>query len=121
MPQISPMRRNPRTQTPMNLIKTSFAALLIVSAVFATALVSGCVYKADVHQGNIVDEETRAQLRIGMRQEDVKRLLGTPLVVDPFHGNRWDYYTWSKTGNKEHIKKEQMTLIFEQGILAKIE
>ncbi len=105
----------------MKALKTTMVALLTATALITTALSSGCVYKADVHQGNIVDEDTRAQLRVGMRQDDVMTLLGTPLVTDPFHNNRWDYYTWSKTGNKEKIEKQRMTLIFEDGILAKIE
>jgi outer membrane protein assembly factor BamE len=53
---------------------------------------SACVYKLDVQQGNLVTQESVAKLKKGMTKSEVRGLLGTPLLMDPFHGNRWDYY-----------------------------
>ncbi len=59
--------------------------------------VSGCssrlftVYRIDVQQGNIVDPAKVEQLQIGMTKEQVQFLMGTPLITDVFHPDRWDY------------------------------
>lgn len=58
----------------------------------AALLVSGCsAYRIDVRQGNYVDQEMVAQLRKGMTRDQVRFALGSPLVVDIFRENRWDY------------------------------
>ena len=49
------------------------------------------VHKIDVQQGNAVEPEKVSQLEIGMTKEQVKFLLGTPLIQDAFHPERWDY------------------------------
>jgi len=60
-------------------------------------MLAGCsgrlftVHKIDVQQGNAVDPEKVAQLEIGMTKEQVEFLMGTPLIADPFHPERWDY------------------------------
>ena len=60
-------------------------------------MLTGCsgrlftVHKIDVQQGNAVDPDKVAQLEVGMTKEQVKFLMGTPLIADPFHPERWDY------------------------------
>ncbi len=67
-------------------------------ALVASLLLGGCSfdslvspYRIDVRQGNYVDQQMVAQLRPGMTREQVRFVLGTPLVVDMFRENRWDY------------------------------
>ena len=48
-------------------------------------------YRTDVSQGNLISESMAAQLKKGMTREQVRAILGTPLLVDPFRANRWDY------------------------------
>ena len=48
-------------------------------------------YRIDIVQGNVVTKEQLALLKPGMSRNQVRDILGTPLVTDPFHGNRWDY------------------------------
>ena len=48
-------------------------------------------YRPDVHQGNIVTKEMVDQLRQGMTREQVRFMLGTPLLTSDFHRDRWDY------------------------------
>ena len=62
------------------------------------ALLSGCVaeryfleYRVNVQQGNVVEQKQIVQLRPGMTRDQVRYVLGTPLLQDPFHANRWDY------------------------------
>ena len=65
----------------------------ITGLVIAVALsTSACIYKLDVQQGNLVSQEMVSKLKKGMTKSEVRQTLGTPLLMDPFHGNRWDYY-----------------------------
>jgi len=58
-------------------------------------------YRPDIQQGNFVSQEMLAQLKEGMTKDQVKFLLGTPLMADPFHGERWDYPFRLAKGNGE--------------------
>lgn len=77
-------------------------------------------YSAPVRQGNWVEPEAVAQLRKGMSEEQVRLLLGSPLLVDPFRPNRWDYlYRYDdKSGN---VQQRRLTLFFEEGRLARVD
>ena len=48
-------------------------------------------YKPDIIQGNVVTTEQISQIKLGMTRAQVKEILGSPLITDPFHGDRWDY------------------------------
>ncbi len=48
-------------------------------------------YRADIGQGNFITQDQASRLQKGMTREQVRALLGTPLLVDPFRDNRWDY------------------------------
>jgi outer membrane protein assembly factor BamE len=69
-------------------------------------------HKIDVQQGNYLDPQTVSKLRLDMTRSQVRFILGTPLVSDPFHPERWDYvYMMYKGGS---LKQEKhLTLIFE--------
>lgn len=57
------------------------------------------VYRVDVQQGNIIDQEMLDKLRPGMDRNQVRFIMGTPAISDPFHANRWDYvFTLSRGG-----------------------
>ena len=74
--------------------------ILIISLFFSFLLVS-CAYKPDVQQGNTLDDKQIAQLKPGMTQQQVVFIMGTALLKDPFHKNRWDYiYTYTKGRGK---------------------
>ncbi len=67
---------------------------ILVTCIVAAAL-AGCgsiIHRIDIQQGNIIAPETFAKLKPGMTKTDVRQLLGTPLLTDIFHANRWDYY-----------------------------
>lgn len=69
-------------------------------------------YRIDIPQGNVVTQEMLAKLKPGMTRAQVKFVLGTPLVVDPFHSQRWDYfYSLLKDGKK--IEQRRITVIFD--------
>lgn len=70
------------------------------------------VYKINVQQGNLVTQEMVDQLRPGMDKRQVKFILGTPLLSDPFHKNRWDYFYDSKQAGKQ-VKTDRITVFFD--------
>lgn len=58
------------------------------------------MHKIDVQQGNFVSQEAVARLKPGMSKAEVRQLLGTPLLNDVFHADRWDYYFSSVRGRR---------------------
>jgi outer membrane protein assembly factor BamE len=69
-------------------------------------------YRPDIQQGNFVTQEMVAQLKEGMTQEQVIFLLGTPLLNDVFHADRWDYPFRMQKGNGE-ITSSRVTVFFK--------
>ena len=65
--------------------------LAVLCASCGTALPTIKPYKLDVQQGNVVTSKMLLQLRPGMTKSQVRFIMGTPLIQDSFHGNRWDY------------------------------
>lgn len=92
---------------------------LILSLILA-GLLSGCsVYTLDIQQGNIVDADKLAMLQPGMDKQKVLFIMGTPLLRDPFHPERWDYvYTLKKQDKK--MQEKRVTLYFDGGKLSRI-
>ncbi len=90
------------------------------------SLVAGCSsvnigpHRIDVQQGNALDQENVSRLKPGLNRSQVRFLLGTPLVVDPFRTDRWDYvYVNYKAGKLAEQKR--ITLFFDGDTLARIE
>lgn len=77
-------------------------------------------YRIDIQQGNFVSREMVAQLKAGMTPEQVRFALGTPLLTDIFHADRWDYVFRLKKGNGEIITSK-VILRFKDNRLASIE
>ncbi len=92
------------------------AILLIICFVVST----GCVYRLDVQQGNEITSEMVEQVSVGMDKREVVKVLGLPLVNDPFNNDRWDYYYSFKSGKTRKVVQESATLIFEGDLLASI-
>jgi outer membrane protein assembly factor BamE len=77
-------------------------------------------YRPDVQQGNFVSEEMMAQLRAGMTRDQVRFLLGTPLLTDIFHADRWDYVFRLQKGNGE-ILTSRVSIFFNDDRVARYE
>jgi len=77
-------------------------------------------HKIPVQQGNAISQEQIAKLKPGMSPSQVRFVLGTPLVVDPFRNNRWDYVYRLEEGSKP-VQQRRVTVIFENGMLKGIE
>lgn len=96
--------------------------LILLAALIAVGL-SGCsqwVYRQDIQQGNVLDEEDLNRLQLGMNKRQVQVLLGSPSVQSPFHSDRWDYVnTYASRG--EAFITRTLTLVFADGELVSIE
>lgn len=86
-------------------------------------LVGGCVgvYKIDVQQGNDLSERQVRAVALGMSRSEIRNTLGVPLVSDPFHDNRWDYYYKMRKGNEPTAERRLMSLFFDDDVLARVE
>jgi outer membrane protein assembly factor BamE len=77
-------------------------------------------YKIDIQQGNVVSQAMVAKLKAGMTRAQVRFALGSPLIVDPFRTDRWDYvYMYQKQGKE--AERRRITIIFEEDKLLRIE
>jgi outer membrane protein assembly factor BamE len=82
---------------------------------------SGCVYRANISQGNIVEEEDLDQVEVGMTRNQVRFLLGTPMVDDPFHRDRWDYVYYITIGRNDATAKRWVTILFDGDTVSEIQ
>jgi outer membrane protein assembly factor BamE len=96
--------------------KPQLPVLLLATMLVAT----GCVYRANISQGNIVVEEDLDQVELGMTRSQVRFLLGTPMIDDPFHVNRWDYVYYVKIGRRDATAKRWVSIVFEDDRVGEI-
>ena len=117
--------------------------LLLSSVVVALLLLSGCstvketfsdigdvipdslersslFFKIDVQQGNAIEQPIISRLEPGMSKNQVQFIMGTPMLIDVFHQDRWDYYYSMQHGNGESEKKH-IALFFEDDRLVRTE
>ena len=100
------------------LLRTAMAGTLAAALLVA----GGCfTYRIDIQQGNEITPEMVSQLQIGMTKREVTRILGFPLINDPFHKDRWDYYYSLKKGKTGETVQQQASLHFEGDLLASVE
>jgi len=90
---------------------------------FLLGFLSACsIHKVDIQQGNIVSQEMMAQLTTGMKRAEVERLMGRPMIIDPFRHDRWDYLHTFKSGKGDAPRKQyRVTLFFDGERLARID
>lgn len=86
----------------------------------ALAVSSGCVYRATIAQGNLIDEQDLKQLEIGMTKNQVRFILGTPMIDDPFNRERWDYVYYVKLGREDALFKRWVSVFFEDDVVSEI-
>jgi outer membrane protein assembly factor BamE len=77
-------------------------------------------YKMDIRQGNYVTQEMRDKLKTGMSRSQVKYVMGTPMVSDVFHDNRWDYVYRMEHADKL-VEQQHLILYFDGDTLSRID
>jgi len=86
----------------------------------ALLLASGCVYQAALSQGNLLDQDDVDQVEVGMTKGQIRFLLGTPMIDDPFHENRWDYIYYLRIGREKAIFKRWLSIYFESDKVSEV-
>lgn len=122
------------------LITSKFPRSLGLIAIIATIVLSACSsnqaptgsqpslltrvfkpYRADIVQGNFVSKEQMDMIKVGMGKDQIKQILGTPLLNDIFHADRWDYVFAYKRGDTQQVDERKIALFFKGSVLARIE
>ena len=95
----------------------ALAALITIGA----ATLTGCVYRIDIQQGNLLEDTDVGQVEVGMTRSQVQFLLGTPMVADSFHRDRWDYAYYLRKGRSADTERRWVVVYFENDRVAKVE
>lgn len=106
--------------------------LLIAFSIFISSIITGCskradgtrkiplVYRVDIQQGNVIEQSMIDKLEPGMSKSKVRFIMGTPLLVDPFHSNRWEYIYSIEPGGGERAQRH-IALFFKDDKLTHLE
>lgn len=100
----------------MQNIKLMLTSLPLVGLLALAGCTIPGVYKIDIQQGNVVTQDMIDQLRPGMTRRQVRFVMGSPLITDTFHPNRWDYLYSIKPGGGQRLQ-ERVSLVFDQNDL----
>ena len=97
-----------------------FRLIPLIRLAVLTAALSACSsvprlvseYKIDVQQGNVLTQDMVSQLRPGLSKDQVRFILGTPVLMDMFHANRWDYVYRLQKGNGD-VEMRKFSTFFD--------
>jgi outer membrane protein assembly factor BamE len=78
------------------------------------------IYRIDIHQGNIFTQDMVNQLKPGMTKRQVAFIMGTALIQDAFHSDRWDYVYSNEPGGEDRMMKK-FTVFFENDALTGVQ
>lgn len=101
-----------------------------LSVIAVLALLAGCSvaqgfslrpYRMNVQQGNFLEAKDVDQVEVGMTRSQVRFLIGTPMVADPFNVERWDYVFFFKVGRTRDEISSRLTIWFEEDRVLRID
>ncbi len=98
--------------TQINYFRVRIFASLI-AALLGMGALSGCFHRVDIQQGNFLDSEDIDRVAVGMTRVQVRSLLGTPMVADPFVHTRWDYVYYLKRGRWDEPRQRHFIVFFD--------
>jgi outer membrane protein assembly factor BamE len=100
-------------QMPTTAVRTALLACLM--------LLAGCVYRIAIQQGNFLDAKDIDRVAVGMTRVQVRSLLGTPMVADPFESSRWDYLYYLRSGHLSKPERRHFVVFFDGDKVTRIE
>jgi outer membrane protein assembly factor BamE len=90
-----------------------------------TLVIAGCAslepHRIEIQQGNYVTQETVSQLKPGMTRDQVRFVLGTPLVTDIFHADRWEYIFVRQRADSREVERRRISVFFADNKLDRVE
>jgi outer membrane protein assembly factor BamE len=95
-------------------LKRSILGPVALGLLATSTLLSGCVYRMNIQQGNYLEGRTVDQLQVGMTRSQVRYLLGTPMVPDAFDKERWDYLYYFKKGRWKRPEERHLIVWFKE-------
>ena len=97
----------------------------LISVLVFIITITGCVYRPDLQQGNLLNIENIDRVQIDMTKSQIKYLLGGPVIAIPYEQNRWDYIYYYKTRmgpeSDENTQKYWLVIFFENDRVVRIE
>ena len=93
---------------------------ILITLAILPMILAGCAHKIEIQQGNVVTQSQLEQVRPGLDRRQVRALLGSPLLIDAFHPDRWDYYYSSSKAFKLQ-ERYRLTLYFSGDRLTRFE
>jgi outer membrane protein assembly factor BamE len=94
--------------------RATLAIFMWLGALVAAGCSGIAEYRIDIQQGNVVPREAVRQLKPGMTREQVRFLLGTPLLTDVFHDNRWDYVYRYENRRANTVDEHRLAVFFDK-------
>lgn len=100
-----------------------FSQTTILLVILTSITLAGCVrsYRVEIQQGNVISAEQIEKLTPGTSRNEVRFILGTPLIVDPFHAERWDYFYSLDPAKGEQVTKYRLSIWFENDLVTRTE
>ena len=92
-----------------------------MAVILTTLCLAACVYRIDIQQGNLLEDTDVSQVEVGMTRSQVRFLLGTPMVIDSFDANRWDYVYSLRRGHSRKVTKHHLVVWFDGDAVTRIE
>ncbi|MGH8398612.1 MAG: outer membrane protein assembly factor BamE [Gammaproteobacteria bacterium] len=92
--------------------------------ILSMLVLSACVYRPDIKQGNFLKPSMIEQVKPGMTEAQVRFVMGPPMIRDPFHPDRWDYVYYnlpSTLSDNQTIGREHVVVVFKDGKVASVE
>ncbi len=94
---------------------------IYVALICLVSFSSACVYELDVQQGNKLEPKDIESVEVGMTRNQVRFLLGTPVVSDVFHADRWDYVYYFRAGRSKKPERRWLIVWFDENIVREIQ
>jgi outer membrane protein assembly factor BamE len=99
----------------------SRAALVLFLMLGTLLMAGGCVYRPTIQQGNLLKAEDVDQITTGMTRSQVRYVLGTPMIADPFNPQRWDYVYFLRRGRQSKEGRAHLVVWFEGDKVSRVE
>lgn len=111
------------SQTRLNGLLNSRRVVVLLVLISISSVNSGCLraYRPNIQQGNIVTAQMLESLAPGMSRREVRYTLGSPMIEDPFHADRWDYVYTLREGRSNKRQQSLITVVFDNDKLASVE
>jgi len=120
--EVSPFARMTHFGRELVILEQGNMRKLLIPVLLGFALMtsSACVYQANLSQGNLLKQEDLDQVEVGMTRSQVRFLLGTPMIDDPFHLDRWDYVYFVRIGRNSAAFKRWVSIYFNEDAVSEV-